>query len=91
MIADEAERVDIDGVADGHQHLGDLSGVALSCLHPSQEKGLCHPMRRSDEAERILEAGLGFPAFEYTLKCSHTFNLLDSRGGCQRDGTGSLH
>jgi glycyl-tRNA synthetase alpha chain len=32
------------------------------------------------EAERILDAGLVFPAFEYTLKCSHTFNLLDSRG-----------
>jgi glycyl-tRNA synthetase alpha chain len=32
------------------------------------------------ESERILEAGLVFPAFEYTLKCSHTFNLLDSRG-----------
>ena len=47
---ENAQRVDIDGVADGLQHLGDLSGVALSCLHPSQEKGLCHPMRRSDEA-----------------------------------------
>ena len=43
------------------------------------------------EAERILEAGLVFPAFENTLMCSHTFNLLDSRGGYQRDGTGSLH
>ena len=50
MRAEDAERVDFDGGADGHQHLGVLSGGALSCLHPSQEKGLCHPMRRSDEA-----------------------------------------
>ncbi len=32
------------------------------------------------EAKRILDAGLVFPAFDYVLKCSHTFNLLDARG-----------
>ena len=32
------------------------------------------------EAERALEEGLVHPAFDYVLKCSHTFNLLDSRG-----------
>ncbi|MEC9489045.1 MAG: glycine--tRNA ligase subunit alpha [Halanaerobium sp.] len=32
------------------------------------------------EAEQILKHGLVFPAFDYTLKCSHTFNLLDARG-----------
>ncbi|MCS7223328.1 MAG: glycine--tRNA ligase subunit alpha [Armatimonadetes bacterium] len=32
------------------------------------------------EADRILGEGLIVPGFEATLKCSHIFNLLDSRG-----------
>lgn len=32
------------------------------------------------EAKRILERNLVLPAYEYALKCSHTFNLLDARG-----------
>ncbi|MUV39609.1 Glycine--tRNA ligase [Lentibacillus sp. JNUCC-1] len=32
------------------------------------------------EANRIMEKGLVFPAYDYVLKCSHTFNLLDARG-----------
>ena len=33
------------------------------------------------EAKRVLaERELVLPAYEYTLKCSHTFNLLDARG-----------
>jgi glycyl-tRNA synthetase alpha chain len=32
------------------------------------------------EAERIVNAGLVLPAYEFCLKCSHTFNLLDARG-----------
>ncbi|WP_217586734.1 glycine--tRNA ligase subunit alpha [Lentibacillus saliphilus] len=32
------------------------------------------------EAGRIMEKGLVFPAYDYVLKCSHTFNLLDARG-----------
>lgn len=32
------------------------------------------------ESERVIELGLVLPAYDYTLKCSHTFNLLDSRG-----------
>ncbi|MFM9413231.1 glycine--tRNA ligase subunit alpha [Peptococcus simiae] len=32
------------------------------------------------EALRTLEAGLVMPAYDYVLKCSHTFNLLDARG-----------
>ena len=31
------------------------------------------------EAGRCLAAGLVIPAYEFTLKCSHAFNLLDSR------------
>ena len=32
------------------------------------------------EAKRIIEAGYVIPAYDYVLKCSHTFNLLDARG-----------
>ena len=31
------------------------------------------------EVQRLLEAQLSLPAYEYVLKASHTFNLLDSR------------
>ncbi|NLL52498.1 MAG: glycine--tRNA ligase subunit alpha [Peptococcaceae bacterium] len=32
------------------------------------------------EAERTVEHGLVVPAYDYVLKCSHTFNLLEARG-----------
>src|SRR5690625_1460349 len=32
------------------------------------------------EAKATLEKGLIFPAYDYVLKCSHTFNLLDAKG-----------
>jgi glycyl-tRNA synthetase len=32
------------------------------------------------EAEAALAAGLIVPAYDYVLKCSHTFNVLDTRG-----------
>jgi len=32
------------------------------------------------EAKHILDNDLVFPAYEYVLKCSHAFNLLDARG-----------
>ena len=31
------------------------------------------------EALKLVEAGLILPAYDYCLKCSHTFNLLDAR------------
>jgi glycyl-tRNA synthetase alpha chain len=39
--------------------------------------------RRFDEAEqqcnRLIEAGLALPAYDFVLEASHTFNLLDAR------------
>ena len=32
------------------------------------------------EAVRIIKLGYVHPAYDYVLKCSHTFNLLDARG-----------
>ena len=31
------------------------------------------------ESKRVLETGLVLPAYDYVLKCSHSFNLLDAR------------
>lgn len=44
--------------------------------------GALHDLFRKYETEslRIIEEGLVLPAYEYCLKCSHTFNLLDARG-----------
>jgi glycyl-tRNA synthetase alpha chain len=32
------------------------------------------------EALQLVDKGLVLPAYDYCLKCSHTFNLLDARG-----------
>lgn len=32
------------------------------------------------ESKRVLEKGLVIPSYDWALKCSHTFNLLDARG-----------
>jgi len=32
------------------------------------------------EAKRLLEAGLLYPGYDYVLKCSHAFNVLEARG-----------
>lgn len=32
------------------------------------------------EAEQLVEKGLVLPSYDYVLKCSHAFNLLDARG-----------
>jgi len=36
--------------------------------------------RYEAEARRLLDGGLVYPAYEFALRCSHTFNLLDARG-----------
>jgi glycyl-tRNA synthetase alpha chain len=32
------------------------------------------------ESSRVIESGMVLPAYDYVLKCSHTFNILDARG-----------
>src|SRR5690606_5429725 len=34
----------------------------------------------NEEALKQIENGLVHPAYDYVLKCSHTFNLMDARG-----------
>ncbi len=39
----------------------------------------------TDEANNCMEHGIVLPAYEWVLKCSHTFNLLDARGVISKD------
>jgi glycyl-tRNA synthetase alpha chain len=34
----------------------------------------------AEESRRLCGVGLPLPAYDYCMKCSHTFNLLDARG-----------
>ena len=36
--------------------------------------------RFESEARRLLDKGILAPGYDYVLKCSHTFNVLDARG-----------
>ena len=37
------------------------------------------------EVDNCVKAELVLPAYDYVLKCSHTFNLLDARGVISKD------
>ncbi len=39
----------------------------------------------SSEATDCIEAQIVLPAYDWVLKCSHTFNLLDARGAISKD------
>ncbi|WP_455258531.1 glycine--tRNA ligase subunit alpha [Peptoniphilus asaccharolyticus] len=45
-----------------------------------------------NECERIIKENLALPAYDYCLKCSHAFNLLDARGALSvSERTGYIH
>jgi len=54
------------------------SGYALECADIDMLWRLFDTYE--GEANRCLEAKLVLPAYDYVLKCSHAFNLLDARG-----------
>ncbi len=62
-------------------------------FHPNEVEMSTYAIRESDpqmlfqlfdiyekECKRLIEKALPLPAYDYALKCSHTFNLLDARG-----------
>ncbi|MFB3854511.1 MAG: glycine--tRNA ligase subunit alpha [Vicinamibacterales bacterium] len=53
----------------------DLDGESFARFHRESFD------RNYEFAEKLLASGLVLPAYEYALKCSHLFNLLDSSGG----------
>jgi len=48
--------------------------------HSNQEMLFTQFIEYEKEALRLAELGLVHPSYDYILKCSHTFNLLDARG-----------
>lgn len=70
------------------------AGVSYADMHQDEERQFCsYNFDESNvdalwelfniyesEALRLMEKGLFYPAYEFMLKCSHTFNLLDARG-----------
>jgi glycyl-tRNA synthetase alpha chain len=50
-------------------------------LHESDPKMLFALFESYEkECQRLIERHLPMPAYDYALKCSHAFNLLDARG-----------
>jgi glycyl-tRNA synthetase alpha chain len=53
-------------------------------IHNFEAADVSLHLRLFDEYEResrtLIERGLVLPAYDYCLKCSHTFNILDARG-----------
>jgi glycyl-tRNA synthetase alpha chain len=62
-------------------------------FHPNEVEMSTYAMRESDadqlfklfdsyanECARLIGRELPLPAYDFALKCSHTFNLLDARG-----------
>ncbi len=61
-----------------------LDGEIEYCKYNFSEAGVSfhEDLFSSLEAEvpRLLQAGLILPAYDYVIKCSHAFNILDARG-----------
>ncbi len=85
MYLQNVEQVwDIDW--DGRQTYGDiLLRQEIEYCHYNFEVADVKSLKESynlyeAECQRCLDKGLVVPAHDYVLKCSHTFNILDTRG-----------
>src|SRR5438105_483090 len=58
------------------QYLGSLRAIGIT----SDDHDLRFVDEYESECRRLVEKKLPLPAYDYCLKCSHTFNLLDARG-----------
>ncbi len=71
---------------DGQHTYGDilLRQEVEHCIYDFEVAGVDRLLRMyeifEEEAKSCLAHGLVIPAHDYVLRCSHTFNLLDSRG-----------
>ncbi|RMG89006.1 MAG: glycine--tRNA ligase subunit alpha [Candidatus Dadabacteria bacterium] len=71
----------VDGVTYGDvHHRGEVEGSTYNFEEADVPMLFELFDRYEAEARRIIDKGLVLPAYDYTLKCSHTFNLLDARG-----------
>lgn len=71
----------VDGVTYGQvHHQGEVEHSHYNFENANIEMLLKLFEMYEQEANRIVDQGLVLPAYDYVLKCSHTFNLLDARG-----------
>ncbi|GAB4260740.1 MAG: glycine--tRNA ligase subunit alpha [Deferrisomatales bacterium] len=70
-----------DGVTYGHvHHQGEVEGSIYNFEEADVDMLFTLFDMYEKEGTRLAARGLVLPAYDYTLKCSHTFNLLDARG-----------
>jgi glycyl-tRNA synthetase alpha chain len=71
----------VKGVTYGDVH---HKGEVEWSIHNFDEADVSLQLQLFDQYEkeslRLIEKGLVLPAYDYCLKCSHTFNILDARG-----------
>ncbi len=61
-----------------HRNEYEMSEYSFRAADPAMLFGLFSTYEA--ECKRLLELKLPLPAYDYCLKCSHAFNLLDARG-----------
>ncbi|HEX4976211.1 MAG TPA: glycine--tRNA ligase subunit alpha [Pseudomonadales bacterium] len=60
-------------------HQNEVEMSAFNFEHANTELLFAAFSQYEAESQRLIELGLALPAYEYVLKASHTFNLLDAR------------
>ncbi len=61
-------------------HQNEVEQSTYNFEHSTAATHLAHFNNFEAECQKLLAAGLPLPAYDFCLKCSHTFNLLDARG-----------
>ena len=62
------------------RHIDEVQWSKHNFEHASIELHLRWFTEFQSECQRLCEAGLAIPAYDYCLRASHTFNILDARG-----------
>lgn len=71
----------VDGISYGDvHHQGEVEHSTYNFEVADIDKLLTFFNLYEEEAKQAIEEDLVLPAYDYVLKCSHTFNLLDARG-----------
>ncbi len=61
-------------------HMNEVEGSKFNFDHADTEMLMNQFLTFEKESRRLAKLGLVVPAYEFCLKCSHSFNLLDARG-----------
>ncbi len=61
-------------------HRNEVEFSSYNFDHSDTEMLFRHFADYETESERLAKEGMVMPAYDYCLKCSHTFNMLDARG-----------